>query len=346
MLTIDGSYGEGGGQILRTTLALSVMLGRPVRLENIRAGRKKPGLAAQHLTGVSAAAEVSGGEVRGAELGSQQIELSPGPIRAGECRFDIGTAGSTSLVLQTVLPALCRADGPSEVTITGGTNVPWSPPFEYIDLVFAPALAELGLRLSVERRRLGFYPKGGGELVARVQPASGVRPIDWQEPGDIDIVLLRNITSGVPDHVLKRQEAEALRRLRNGDVPCKAHSQELRAYSPGTMLFLAAKRERGAGGFSSLGKRGKRAEEVATEAVHGLSAYLKSGAAIDCHLADQLLLYLALADGTSRFTTEAITLHLLTNAWAIEQFLGPAFEIEGDEGEPGRVTVRGHGWTP
>jgi RNA 3'-terminal phosphate cyclase (ATP) len=346
MLTIDGSYGEGGGQILRTTLALSITLGQPVRLRKIRAGRSKPGLAAQHLTCVQAAAEVCGGTLGGATLGSQEIELHPGPVRAGEYRFQIGTAGATTLVLQTVLPALLRAGGPSQVTITGGTNVPWSPPYEYLELVFGPTLGQMGLQFEVERRRVGFYPKGGGELVARVQPASRAQPLDWSQPGPVDSVVLRNVTARVPRHVLERQEREARRCLEERGLACEARSEETDSLSPGTMVFLSVRRQGGAGGFTGLGERGKPAEVVARQACEALVAYLDAGAARDCHLADQVLLYLALADGTSRFTTERTTQHLLTNAWVIEQFLGATFEIEGAEGEPGSVTARGHGWRP
>ncbi len=340
-IEIDGSYGEGGGQILRTSLALSALLERPLRMTRIRSQRKNPGLAPQHLTGVRAVAAVCEGRLQGAQVGSQELTLEPGSVCGGSYSFDIGTAGSTSLVLQTLLPPLLRAKAPSKVRVTGGTNVPWSPVFEYLDLTFRPAVTALGLQLQLERHKVGFYPKGGGDVAMSVQPLQSVKPARWTSAADNPLVLLRNLTARVPDHVNERQGARALQRLQQAGVHCREKSEKLPSRSPGTCLFIAAQAEGSFGGFTSLGERGKRAEQVADQAADEFLAFCRSGAAVDCHLADQLLIYLALAEGDSVFTTERITQHLLTNAWAIERFLGPRFEVEGSEGKPGQVTVRG-----
>ncbi len=345
VVQIDGSYGEGGGQVLRTSLTLSVLLGVEVEITRIRAGRSKPGLAAQHVTCVQAAAAICGARVRGAEVGSRVVRLTPGAVRGGEYVFDVAdvrpSAGSVSLVLQTVLPALLYAAEPSRLTLRGGTNVPWSPPYEYIRDVFLPAVAGSGVRATIRRLRGGWYPAGGGELAVEIAPLEGpLRPFSMPKPGPLRrLVVTSTVTSGLPEHILKRQTAAALQALPTELSRRARRTQEQPEGGPGTCLSLAVEYERGYAGASALGERGKPAEAVGKEAAGALTDYLASAAAVDRHLADQLLLYAALAEGESLISGECSTRHLTTNAWVIHQFLGQRVTIEGES--PVMIHVEG-----
>ena len=349
MIDIDGSRGEGGGQVLRTALSMSVLTGSPFIIEKIRAGRKKPGLAPQHLTCVRAAAEICAAKVTGDELGSQEVTFEPGEIRAGTFQFDVAaekpSAGSTSLVLQTTLPPLLFGLGDSEVTIAGGTNVAWSPTLEYIKWVFLPAVEELGQghpQLSVERPRAGWYPRGGGVITAQLSPLAGsqpLRPIRWVErPTDQPVQVISTVSEQLPDHIGPRQINSARQVLEEvSPKPSLSVSGERISGWPGTAVLVC----RGFAGYSALGKRGKPAEQVGAEAAKQFRKFLDSRAAIDEHLADQLLIYLAIAEGISEFTTPEITQHLRTNAWVIKQFL--PVEVEFGKGPSGAPLVRVHG---
>ncbi|MDI6854966.1 MAG: RNA 3'-terminal phosphate cyclase [Deltaproteobacteria bacterium] len=337
MLHLDGSYGEGGGQIVRTSLSLAALLGREVRLENIRAGRSKPGLKAQHVTGVRALAHITRAEVAGAELHSRALVFKPRAVQAGSYLFDVaektGSAGSVSLVAQTLLPPLLRAGGPSSLTIRGGTHVAWSPPAHYLMHVFAPALAEMGADVAISLEKWGWYPRGGGEIRLTIQPARHLQPVDWRTPPAAGSFQGLSAGSRVPEHVVARQARRLKQRLGEGLNVAEIQAP---AMDPGSFVFLWGPRA----GFSALGARGKPAEKVADEAAQEYDRFRQSRAAVDRHLADQILLYLALADGPSTFVTEEITLHLLTNLWVVEQFLGPRFEMEGELGTPGKITCR------
>ncbi len=340
MVVIDGSHGEAGGQVLRTSLALSALLSRDIRIEAIRAGRSRPGLAAQHLAAVRATAQVCGAQVEGARIGSMELSFSPGRIRGGHFRFDVGTAGATTLVLQTVLPCLLFAREASVLHIAGGTNVLWSPPQEYIAHVFLPAIATMGATARIECLRPGFYPRGGGRLEARVTPVDGpLRPLPWLERGELRSLTAFSVVEGrLPAHILRRQIEGAREAL--GPVGLRAETAHPQSPSPGTMLTIAARFEHGAAGFSAAGERGKRAETVGREAGEQAARFLQDAASVDMYLADQLLLYAAIAGGTTVYVTEKITEHLRTNAWVIAQFLEAELNIDEDTG---RVTVRGVG---
>lgn len=346
-ITIDGSQGEGGGQVLRTALTLSAMTGQALQLINIRAGRERPGLAAQHLTAVEAMAQISGAEVEGGRKGSTSLFFRPGPTQQGFYRFDIGTAGATSLVLQTVILPLTRVEDSamaSTVAVTGGTHVPWSPPYHYLQLNWVPALDQMGLDVRLVLKRAGFYPPGGGRVQAAVRPGAGIRPLHWPERGRLLGVRGVSGIAGLPDHISERQRRQALRRLRSFK-PVEIEIQRLEARSAGTFLLLQAEFEHGRACFSALGKKGLPAEEVANLAVDELSAFLETGAAVDRYLADQLLLPLAFAGGPSLFTTERVTSHLLTNAAVIEAFGVARIQISGELGDPGRIQVQPAGGT-
>lgn len=340
MLHLDGSYGEGGGQIVRTSLSLAALVGEPVKLTDIRAGRSKPGLRPQHLTAVKALAQVSQAEVEGAALGSRELTFRPRTPRGGRYFFDVaektGSAGAVILVAQTLLPLLLAAREPATITLHGGTHVAWSPPAHYFMEVFLPALAELGATAAMSLTRWGWYPRGGGEVRLTVTPAPGLSGREWLVPPDFRRFRALSAGSQVPSHVVQRQGKQLKKRLGESlpVVEVEADSRD-----PGSFVFLWGPRA----GFHALGARGKPAEKVADEAVEEFLRFQKRQAALDRHLADQVLLYLARARGPSAFTTEEVTSHLLTNLWVIEQFLGPVFQVRGNLGEPGEIKCRGQG---
>ncbi|KPK84014.1 MAG: hypothetical protein AMJ81_06775 [Phycisphaerae bacterium SM23_33] len=343
-VAVDGSWGEGGGQILRTSLTLSLLTGRPLFVENIRAGRPKPGLRPQHLAAVRAAVAVSGGRVEGAALGSGGLRFFPGKPGAGQYSFDIGTAGATSLVLQTVVPALALAGGDSTVTVSGGTHVPWAPTFEYLSRHWAAVMAGLGLRVRLRLERAGFYPRGGGCVRADVSGGWRPKPLAASERGAFQRAHGLSLVGRLATSIAARQAGElekGLRRLGLEDAfgEVAVDVVEPAARSPGTAVYVETEFETGRAAFSALGRRGKPAEQVAREAVNELARFLHTDAAFDYHLADQVLLPLALADGESRFTTSAVSEHLLANAHVISLFLGQVVQTSGDVRTPGQVRV-------
>jgi RNA 3'-terminal phosphate cyclase (ATP) len=345
-VTIDGSQGEGGGQIVRTSLALSVLLGRELVLFNIRAGRSKPGLQPQHLTAVRAAASISHAEVEGGAIGSTAIRFAPRGCYPGHYLFDVaeirGSAGSVSLVFQTVLLPLAFAGAPSTLTLRGGTHVPWSPPGDYISQVFLPTLASMGLTASLELRQAGFYPPGGGLLEGSIAPLSGLQPLALTQRGALQRLTAVIRTAKLPGHVAERMAARVTNRLPARKL--RVDAAEVEALSPGAWCQLVAEYKGSLAGFNSIGELRKPAERVADEALDAYEAFERTGAAVDMHLADQLLLPLSLAEGRSRFATEAVTQHLLTNAEVIRHFLPDGtIEIRGKKGQPGSVEVAGCG---
>jgi RNA 3'-terminal phosphate cyclase (ATP) len=320
-LTIDGSRGEGGGQVLRSSLALSLITGQAVRLERIRAGRRKPGLGRQHLTAVLAAAEVGrGGSVEGADIGSQELLFQPGSVRAGTYRFDVGTAGSVNLVLQTVLPPLLVADGPSTVTLLGGTHNPMAPPFDFLERVFLPLLGRMGARVKARLERHGFYPAGGGRFTVNVTPPEGgLRPLSLLERGRVLEHRARAVVGGgLPRHIAERELKRAREKLGWPESSCEV--VEVESDGPGNVLTLEVESEQVTELFSGFGQKGVRAERVADLAVREARRYLAAKVPVGEHLADQLLLPLALAGG-GELRTLAPSSHTLTNLDVLRSFL-------------------------
>lgn len=316
VIELDGAI--GGGQVLRSALSLSMLSGKTLRIHNIRARRSRPGLLRQHLTAVQAAAQVCGAKTSGVELGSQALTFEPGPIRGGDYRFAIGTAGSCTLVLQTLLPALLHAPQPSRVSISGGTHNPLAPPVDFLQQAWLPLLRRMGGRVELQLLRHGFVPAGGGELEAFVQP-SVLQPLHLQERG----VLLGSrawaLSAGLPEHVAERELRRVHNRLelpREYLTPVQLDEQ----YGPGNVLLLEFAFEHLTELFSGFGQNSLRAEKVADVAIDQARAWLDSGAAVAEHLADQLLLPMALAGGGS-FTTPRMTEHLESNIRVIEAFL-------------------------
>jgi RNA 3'-phosphate cyclase len=339
MLLIDGSLGEGGGQVLRTSLTLSCISGKPFRIINIRDRRPKPGLRPQHLTSVAAAANICGATVEGAKLGSKELIFSPGKIKSKQYFFDIGTAGSTSLLLQTILLPLALSKGNSRVELFGGTHVPWSPCFDYLSLHWLNFMNLIGFQASMEIKKAGFYPRGGGEIYCRIKPSIELKPVNLIDRGDL--VRIRGVSgiSNLDMSIATRQKHQALMRLEPILRDVKIQTRSLLGPSRGTYIILLAEFEHSQSCYFSLGKKGKPAEVVADEAVDALLSFLGTNGAVDKYLADQLLLPLSLVEGNSRLRTEQITPHLLTNREIIKEFLPVRIEIEGEDGQSGLITV-------
>jgi len=339
-IDIDAAAGEGGGQVLRSAVTLALLTGSTVSLYNVRANRSPPGVRPQHLQAVAAAARVSDAQVAGLRVGSRQVRFAPGTVRPGDYFFDIGTAGATSLVLQTVYLPLMLAGGPSTVTIAGGTHVPFSPCFHYLDMQWRPFLQRLGLKLGLQMKRAGFYPPGGGLMTAVLEPADSVQPIRLARRGALQAVDGLSAVANLDAEIGLRQRRRALQRLQAEGIPCELDAVSLPAVSAGTVLVLRARCACSQACFFALGRRGKRAEQVADEAVAELLAFLATDGAVDPYLADQLLLPLALAGGPSELTTSRVTTHLCTNGAIIERFMPVTVQVQGAVGEPGTVRVR------
>lgn len=347
-LEIDGSYGEGGGQILRSSLALSAILEQPIKISKLRAGRRRPGLAPQHLTGVNAIAAITDAEVDGAGIRSTSLVFAPKAIKPGKYTFDVAdiqpSAGSVSLIFQTIAIPLALADRKSTVTLRGGTHVKWSPSVHYLQEVFLPQAAKFGFHGEIRLQKWGWYPKGGGEVVAEIEPARDTRS-SFQSVGLIERGKLLSISgvsasSNLPKHIVRRQKDRVYKKLKGLDCDIDIKEIEGKSIGQGTLVFLKATFENTVAGFSSLGERGKRAETVADEACRKLMNFLKTDAAVDQYLADQLVLLISLAEGRSAITTSKITRHLITNIWLAEKFLPVNFDLTGQEGKPGRITAK------
>ena len=336
MIEIDGSEGEGGGQILRSSLSLSICTQRPFVIRNIRAGRERPGLLRQHLTSVKAAAEISDATVAGAEMGSRELSFQPGPVRAGSYVFAIGSAGSCGLVLQTVLAPLITASGSSTVRISGGTHNSAAPPFEFLQRVFFPLLASIGARVELELIRPGFHPRGGGELHARISPFAETQRLQLHERGALVKSYAEAFVAALPIHVAQRELGVVRRRLQWSDDQLLLRGLR-NDVGPGNALAVTMEYENASEVVTAFGERGVPAEEVAEDAAAQARVYLDSTAPVGEHLADQLLLPLALAQGGS-FTTTTTSQHLLSNVLIVERFTERRVKIEASAAGH-RVTV-------
>jgi RNA 3'-terminal phosphate cyclase (ATP) len=340
MVELDGSQGEGGGQILRTSLSLSLLTGRGFHLRNVRAGRSRPGLQPQHLMSVRAAATIGQARTRGDSLGSTDLVFEPGPIRPGRYRFDIGTAGATGLVLHTLyLPLMLDAESPSELTLTGGTHVTTSPCFHFLDVTWRAYLEAVGLRLRLEMKRPGFYPRGGGEVHVSLQPCAAASTLHLVERGPVSVSGFSAV-AGLPEQIARRQARRARYRLENQGLTVKLR-EETWPGGPGSVLALVLDTTPAPTLFFGLGERGKPSERVADDAVEQVLAYLAAGERfpVDSHSGDQLVLPLALAKGESEYTVSAATRHLTTNIAVIRRFIERNILCEGEEGQPGRVRI-------
>jgi RNA 3'-terminal phosphate cyclase (ATP) len=340
MIEIDGSLGEGGGQVLRSSLSLSLLTGKAFKLFNIRARRKpKPGLQPQHLMSVRAAAGIGAAKIAGASIGSSVLNFEPGTIAPGRYRFDIGTAGATSLVLHTIyLPLAWHASGPSEVVLTGGTHVMKSPCFHFLDTTWRAYLERIGLKIRLEMKRPGFYPRGGGEVVAHIQPCSHLESLNLTKRPAITKATGFSAVAGLPEHIAKRQARRAAELLKRKGIAASIELQEWEG-GPSSVLGVVFDEAPISTFFYGLGERGKPAETVADDAAEEAIAYAESNAPIDEHSADQLILPLVFADGASEYRVSRITQHLLTNFEVVKRFVEREIYCEGEEGSPGIVRI-------
>jgi RNA 3'-terminal phosphate cyclase (ATP) len=319
MITIDGSFGEGGGQILRTSLGLSLVTGKPFRIENIRARRKTPGLLRQHLTAVNAAARIGSAEITGASIGSQHLTFTPQTIAPGQYTFAVGTAGSATLVLQTVLPALLLADGASTLTLEGGTHNPNAPPFDFIQKSFLPLLNRMGPKVAAKIERHGFYPAGGGRFQIDIEPRDTLARLDLPERGTVLVRSARALVANLPQSIAERELAVVSHKLSWENEWLEAQLVD-DSRGPGNVVMIEIESEHVTEIFTGFGERGVRAEAVAEKAVKDARQYLALDAAVGECLADQLLVPLALAGGGS-FTTVRLSRHATTNIEIIRKFL-------------------------
>ncbi|MFO0901268.1 MAG: RNA 3'-terminal phosphate cyclase [Pirellulales bacterium] len=348
LIEIDGSQGEGGGQIVRSSLSLAAVTGRPVRIDRIRAGREKPGLMRQHLTAASAVTEICGGQLEGARIGAHSITFYPGRVRPGDYQFSVGTAGSATLVLQTVLPALLTASGPSRLALEGGTHNPWAPPFDFLAQAYLPLVNRMGPRVEVQLERYGFYPAGGGRITVTIEPAAALAGFDLLERGPIVERSGQAIVSNLPLEIAARERGTVLEML--NWAPGAVAASAVSAQGPGNYVGVAICSQHVTEVFSGFGRPGVKAEHVAAEAAREAREYLASEAAVGPHLADQLMLPLGLSAATGArsagqtggaFTTGPLTRHSRTHLALLEQFLGVAAQCEELAGRQWRVRLGG-----
>jgi RNA 3'-terminal phosphate cyclase (ATP) len=339
---IDGSRGEGGGQVLRSSLALALVTGRAVTIDRIRAGREKPGLMRQHLTAVKAAVEICGGQAAGAALGSRSVTFEPRPVRPGEYRFDVGGAGSATLVLQTVLPALLIADGPTNLILEGGTHNTWAPPFDFLEKAFLPLINRMAPHVDVELERHGFYPAGGGRFRVHIQPAAALEGFDLCERGAIVECRARMLLANLPEHIGRREIGTIVDKTGWRAKWCSVAAVD--SAGPGNAVLLEVASEHVTEVFTAFGQQGVKAERVAADAAKQANEYIAGGVPVGHYLADQLLLPLGIsawqADGESvssvggrdpvrqprqrggSFRTLPLSLHATTHIDLLREILG------------------------
>ena len=329
VLNVDGSRGEGGGQILRTAAAFSAILGRPVRVERIRAGRRVPGLKRQHASALHVLARVTGGRVEGAVEGSSEVSFFPGDARTGSLSLDMGTAASITLVLQAVVPAVALSGRRTRLDLAGGTDVPWSPTFDYFANVVREAFRQVGIEFDATAERRGYYPRGGGRVVASVEPSSGVKPMDLVSRGDLPGVRVVSRCGALPRRVAERQLSAASRLLEGGGIEVSAgEASEAPSDSPGSSVLVYSAGAAALLGADAIGAKGKPSEEVGREAAARFAAEARSGACLDSNLADMVIPLLSLAPSPSRVKVREVTSHLATGLEIARQFTSCTWETE------------------
>jgi RNA 3'-terminal phosphate cyclase (ATP) len=338
MIELDGSEGEGGGQILRSALALSILTGRPFKLVNIRANRSKPGLQPQHLMCVRAAGMISSGTYKGGSVGSSVLYFEPGSLKSGNYTFSIGTAGATALVLHTVyLPLALQGDKPSEITITGGTHNIHAPCYHFLATTWAAYLARLGMKAELEMIQPGFYPRGGGEIRAVIHPCSRIHGLSLLSCPDLTTAGGFSATAELPESVGRKQARRLSARLKAEGVESHFPIEEWEAANPGSVAAVIFRQAPVPPLFFGLGERGKPAESVADDAADEAIAFRDAKAPVDPHSADQLLLPLAFSPDASEYKTSEITRHTTTNVETVQKFVERSIQIEYTEGKSGIV---------
>jgi RNA 3'-phosphate cyclase len=351
MIEIDGSYREGGGQVIRTAVALAAVLSKEIHVFNIRAGRAEPGLRPQHMTGVKAGAVLCSANLQGLEVGATEFVFKPGRLKAGTFRFDVGTAGSVTLVLQTLMPILAFAPGPVQLEILGGTDVKWSPPIDYLRLVTLPILKKIGYNGHLETLRRGHYPKGGGLVRFSTQGPSKLQPLTNDKSGSISRIRGISHATALPRHVAERQATSAKKLLEDAKLPSPSIDVEVvddrSQLSPGSGIVLSSEDQNGnILGSDALGERGRSAEDVGATAGRILVEEVDSTAILDRHMGDIIVPYLILPNGSSDVSISRVTQHIITNVKVAEWLTGERFDLDGELDQPGKLRVKGLGLRP
>jgi len=322
MLKINGSHGEGGGQVLRTAVAMSMVTGKEFRIDNIRANRPNPGLSHQHLMALKAAAEIGDSEVTGIRKGSTEVTFSPSSVKGGDHDFDIGTAGSVTLMLQALIPPALVADEITTIEITGGTDVKWSPPYDYFENVFLKHIEKMGIKIISELEKRGHYPKGGGKVIVTIEPGE-VKGYEVED--DIDEIRGNAFVTNLPDHIAERMKKSAEKEL--SDYPVTIKTESCSSPSAGTGITLWTERGRTLG-CGVLGEKGVPAEKVGREAASMLKKEIESGSDVDRWSSDQLIPFLAITDDSGEIYVSEKTGHLETNIWVVNRFSEKKIRLE------------------
>lgn len=336
-IKIDGARGEGGGQVFRTSLSLSMCTGRPLHIKNIRAGRSKPGLLRQHLACLHAARDICGAEVHGDELRSQEVIFIPGNITCGKYHFAVGSAGSTTLIFQTILPALLQAEGESIVSFEGGTHNPMAPSLDFIQHCFLPSVKVCGIEVDVQVERYGFNPSGGGVWTAKIHPQREAQPLCLVQRGELLSRTAVASSSKIPEHVAERETQRVVKKCQW--LPTETERKNVDAVGPGNIISLRLVFENVQECFEVLGEKGFTAERVAGKAIKQMNYYLHTDACVAEHLADQLLLPMVLAEG-GEFRTFEPSLHTRTNIEVINEILGVSFVCEAQSELTWRIALK------
>ncbi len=347
---LDGSYGEGGGQLVRTALALSALQSRPFRMVKVRAGRSSPGLKPQHLAAIRAMGRVCDAEITGDEIDATAFSFAPrAKPKAGDYTIDVSvlsersSAGSASLIFQMLLlPLALDGERPSHLTFRGGTHVRWSPCYHYLTEVYLPLISRIGLSCRLELGSWGWYPQGEGEFHATVQPLTSrdeLRGFELVRRGDMVEAWGISAASNLPQHIIERQRDQLAAQLRSRHIKPDIITIDAPSPGKGTVVFLLAQYENASAGFTGYGRLRYPAERVADDAFEEFDAYRRTDGALDPYLADQIMLPLCLAQGGSHYSTSRITEHLLSMAWLLRQFVDRKIEVQGEKGRPGRVLI-------
>lgn len=350
MIEISGDMLEGGGQIVRTSLALAALTGKPVRVSKIRDKRPNPGLQAQHVTAVKALAAICNAETQGLLAGSRELTFKPRSHVSGRFSFDVGTAGSIPLILQALMPSAAYAPGRVDFDLTGGTDVRWSPTIDYVRLVVLPVLQLMGYKATMNVHRRGHYPKGGGRVTMSIEPVRALRSINLLEPGLFSGVEGISHCVKLPSHVAQRQAVAAKEKLgsrgiSNVNIAIETYPPDRDPHiAPGSGITLLMKCSAGSIiGADSIGERGKPAERVGEEAANKLLSEIESKAPVDRHLGDILIPYMTVAEGRSEIFVSEITMHTITNIRVAEIIAGVKFDVQDELKKPGRISVQGIG---
>lgn len=350
MITIQGDMLEGGGQILRLSTALATLIGEPIKIVKVRGKRKPPGLRRQHITALKVLASLCNGKVEGLTVGSTEVFFEPGDMKGGVYTFDVGTAGSVSLILQAAMPVMVFTPSPVELKLRGGTNNPMAPPVDYLERVLFEDLKLMGVEARLKVYRRGFYPRGGGEVEVQTNPSRRLKPLILQQIGRTLEIRGLVYSCRLPNHIAERMALSASERLRSAGLNPVFEKEVLQpenpkcSLDPGCGIILSVKHDYGLFGVDNLGVKGKRAEIVGSEAADQLIELVKGGYPVDRHLCDQLIIWMALADGLSRIKTIELTLHALTCIELTKTILGSEFKIEGSLGKPAVIECKGIGY--